>query len=50
MMFLKSALLQNSSKEIENNAANVDALLDAAYTSSALTDDKLLGLLGGNKL
>ena len=36
------------SKEIENNAANVDALLDAAYTSSALTDDKLLGLLGGN--
>jgi len=33
------------SKEIENNAANVDALLDAAYTHPALTDDKLLGLL-----
>ena len=33
------------SKEIENNAANVDSLLDAAYTSSALTDDKLLGLI-----
>jgi len=38
------------SKEIENNAANVDALLDAAYTSSALTDDKLLGLVGNYKL
>ena len=38
------------SKEIENNAANVDALLDAAYTHPALTDDKLLGLLGENKL
>ncbi len=33
------------SKEIENNAANVDALLDAAYTHPAMTDDKLLGLL-----
>ena len=33
------------SKEIENNADNLDALLDAAYTHSALTDDKLLGLL-----
>ena len=33
------------SKEIENNAANVDALLDAAYSHPALTDDKLLGLL-----
>lgn len=33
------------SKEIENDADNVDALLDAAYTSPALADVKLLGLL-----
>ena len=33
------------SKEIENNTDNVEALLDAAYTHPALTDDKLLGLL-----
>ena len=33
------------SKEIENSAQNVDAILDAAYTSPAFTDDKLLGLL-----
>ena len=33
------------SKEIENSAENVDALLDAAYTHPAFTDDKLLGLL-----
>jgi hypothetical protein len=33
------------SKEIENNSANVEALLDAAYSHPALTDDKLLGLL-----
>lgn len=33
------------SKELENNADNVDALLDAAYTHPAFTDDKLLGLL-----
>lgn len=33
------------SKEIENNADNVDAILDAAYAHSAFTDDKLLGLL-----
>ena len=32
-------------KEIENSAENVDAILDAAYTHPALTDDKLLGLL-----
>ena len=32
-------------KEIENNAENVDAILDGAYSSPALTDDKLLGLL-----
>ena len=35
------------SKEIENDADNVDALLDAAYTSPALADVKLLGLLLG---
>lgn len=35
------------SKEIENNAENVDAILDAAYTSPALTDAHLLGLLTG---
>ena len=33
------------SKEIENDADNLDAILDAAYTHSAFTDDKLLGLL-----
>ena len=33
------------SKELENNADNVDALLDAAYSHPAFTDDKLLGLL-----
>ena len=33
------------SKEIENNADNVDAILDAAYESPAFTDDKLLWLL-----
>ena len=32
-------------KEIENNADNVDAILDGAYTCPAFTDDKLLGLL-----
>lgn len=33
------------SKEIENDADNLDALLDAAYTTPALTDANLLGLL-----
>ena len=33
------------SKEIENDADNVDAILDAAYTHPAFTDDRLLGLL-----
>ncbi len=33
------------SKEIENNADNVEALLDAAYTEAALADVKLLDLL-----
>ena len=36
---------QLCSKEIENNAENVDALLDAAYTWQAFTDDRLLRLL-----
>ena len=36
---------QRYSKEIENDADNVEALLDAAYTSPALTDIGLLGLL-----
>jgi len=36
---------QRYSKEIENNMDNVEALLDAAYSCPAFTDDKLLGLL-----
>ena len=33
------------SKEIENNTENVEAILDAAYSSAPFTDDKLLGML-----
>ena len=33
------------SKEIENDADNVEAILDGAYTAPALTDKKLLWLL-----
>ena len=33
------------SKEIENSADNVEAILDGAYGHPAFTDDKLLGLL-----
>ena len=33
------------SKEIENDADNVDAILDAAYTCPAFTDSNLLGML-----
>ena len=33
------------SKEIENDADNVDTILDAAYTHPSFTDDKLLSLL-----
>lgn len=33
------------SKEIENDADNVDAILDGVYTCPAFTDDRLLGLL-----
>lgn len=32
-------------KEIENNDDNVDAILEGAYSSPALTDEKLLGML-----
>ena len=33
------------SKEIENNPDNIDAILDSAYTSPALTDANLFGIL-----
>ena len=38
---------QLMSKELENDADNIDAILDAAYTHPAFTDDKLLGMLLG---
>lgn len=41
--FLQRAQL--FSKEVENNWENVEAILDAAYTHKALTDDRLFGLL-----
>lgn len=41
--FVETAQLY--AKEIENNADNVDAILEGAYSSPALTDDKLLGFL-----
>lgn len=41
--FIQTAQLY--SKEIENDADNVEAILDGAYSSPALTDAKLLGLL-----
>lgn len=37
------------SKEIENDADNVDAILDAAYTCPAFTDEKLLALCAGSE-
>lgn len=37
------------SKEIENDPENLDAILDGAYHSNALTDSKLLGLLLGKQ-
>ena len=40
-----AATAQSYSKEIENDADNVDALLDAAYTAPAFTDARLLSLL-----
>ena len=36
---------QLMSKELENSAENMDAILDAAYTHPAFTDDQLLGML-----
>ena len=39
------AAAQLFSKEIENDAQNMDALLDGAYTAAGLTDANLLGLL-----
>ena len=39
------ATAQLYSKEIENNADNVDAILDSAYTHPALTDRNLISLL-----
>ena len=38
-------ICQLFSKEIENDPDNVDAILDGAYTSPALTDTQLLSLL-----
>ena len=38
---------QRFSKELENDPENVEAVLDAAYSHRAFTDDRLLGLLGG---
>ena len=38
---------QQYSKEIENDANNIDAILDGAYAHPALTDTALLGLLLG---
>ena len=45
---LPGALAENAqlwSKEIENSADNLDAILDGAYAEPALTDANLLGLL-----
>lgn len=39
------ATAQLYSKEIENSDENVDSILDAAYSHSALTDQRLLGML-----
>ena len=39
------ATAQLYSKEIENDVDNVEAILDGAYTSPALTDVNLLSLL-----
>ena len=41
--FVQTAQLY--AKEIENNTDNVEAILEGAYASPALTDEKLLGLL-----
>ena len=39
------SVIQLFSKEIENDADNIGAILDAAYTHPALTDRNLLGLM-----
>lgn len=39
------ATAQLYSKEIENSIDNLEAILDGAYSASAFTDDRLLGLL-----
>lgn len=36
---------QSYAKEIENDADNVDAILDGVYGNPALTDEKILGML-----
>lgn len=43
--FIENAQL--FSKEIENDADNVDTILDAAQTARCFTDDKLLGMIMG---
>ena len=40
-----TANIQLYAKEIENDAANVDAILDGAFSTRALTDVNLMGLL-----
>ena len=40
-----AANIQLYAKEIENDAANVDAILDGAFSTRALTDVNLMGLL-----
>lgn len=37
--------IQQYAKEIENDAQNVDDLLDGAFSHRAFTDENLLGLL-----
>ena len=37
--------IQLYAKEIENDTANVDAILDGAFTERAMTDGNLLALL-----
>jgi hypothetical protein len=49
-IFLTANVINQSSTEnmrllCKNNADNIDAILDAAYTSPALADVALLGLL-----
>lgn len=41
----KIQMIQLYSKEIENDAENVEAILDGAYTAPGMTDANLLGIL-----